>query len=1078
MKNRGAYFLAVQKKKTVKKTKKPKVEPKQEIQHPDSFFVTMMVGYLVLLAGVVLLFGCVTISIVGGQENWLGNYFGDIIPKFMTFLLGRVAVVVFTASLILWGLFIAIASLRPKLLRFAVGLSLLVVNVSFLMSLKNFDIAHATKDQISMNGGVLGQFFLQNLAIPVFGRVSFVAPLILLLITLALILVLSFGVRPRHFRFVAQTMRYMCGVFGQRRSMAPIEVETVDFPVVSGEKKSSEKKTLRRGVVMEDETMMYVPDSVKMRRRRKVEPFNGRHNWLTDELEVSRSDMQTQVKDDAFGLPQYASRNVPGYGLPGNAAGVAETGMAGKAQFAAPLENPRNAQPVAAGEDTLGDGVYEDPEIRRLEEELRLNERHMNALQIVEIKERIAAIRRAREVIDWEKGHKGRMQVKGDVRRTAGSETVDAVMGNVVGNAGADNEANLGGAADASPKSAKKTSGAVKGNLSEAVPMKNASTKRTKIVRDATLSDSVETRAAIHAEDLLGGDGAYIEDFPGNPAVDEDDETFVPVVVTADEVGEDPTLGGTMGGAGNAGGAGGHANGSARPAVYSATIPAAPTASYDEYKIPEIAKILDTHEVQTADYTEEELNAIGKMLEEKLENFKVKGRVIGCETGPMITRFEVEPGPGVKVSRFSALQEDLALPLKVSSIRILAPIPGKAAVGVEIPNRKFQTVFCRDVFMSDKFKPAQDKILVALGKDITGESFTMDLAKAPHLLIAGQTGSGKSVCINALMASMLFSKTPDELRMILVDPKAVELKMYENIPHLLAPVITKPEIAIQALQWLCYEMDRRTEVLASAKVRNIGGFNAKFEAGELPDEVPEEDRGHRMAFIVVIIDEMADLMMVAGKEIEKSVARLAAKARAVGIHLVLATQRPSVKVITGIIKANLPTRISFKVASQIDARTVMDHAGAEKLLGRGDMLYKAVNDPDPVRVHGAFLSDEEAERLADACSDQNVFYPQVESFDVSGGEDGDDEEGGNVAMNEKKDKLLFDVAKWAIEGGNGLSTSAVQRHFSVGYSRAGKIVDQLFGMGLCARSTGNSKPRAMLIGMDELMQLERSGAFR
>ena len=377
--------------------------------------------------------------------------------------------------------------------------------------------------------------------------------------------------------------------------------------------------------------------------------------------------------------------------------------------------------------------------------------------------------------------------------------------------------------------------------------------------------------------------------------------------------------------------------------------------------------------------------------------------------------------------------------------------------------------------MSEKFKPAHDKILVALGKDITGESFTMDLAKAPHLLIAGQTGSGKSVCINALMASMLFSKTPDELRMILVDPKAVELKMYENIPHLLAPVITKPEIAIQALQWLCYEMDRRTEVLASAKVRNIGGFNAKFEAGELPDEVPEEDRGHRMAFIVVIIDEMADLMMVAGKEIEKSVARLAAKARAVGIHLVLATQRPSVKVITGIIKANLPTRISFKVASQIDARTVMDHAGAEKLLGRGDMLYKAVNDPDPVRVHGAFLSDEEAERLADACSDQNVFYPQVESFDVSGGEEGD-EEGGGSMKNEKLDKLLFEVAQWAISV-NGLSTSAVQRHFSVGYSRAGKIVDQLYGLGVCGPSKGNSKPRAMLIGMDELMQLERSGRF-
>ena len=1034
--------MAAQKKKTVKKTKKPKVEPKKDIQEPDSYFVTMMVGYLVLLAGIILLLGCITISIVGEHENWLGDYFGVMFPSFMTFLFGRVAVVVFTAALVLWGLFIAIASLREKLLRFAVGASLLVVNVSFLMSLKNFGLKNVSNDALSMSGGVLGEFFLQNLAIPVFGRVSIVAPLIILLVTLALILVLSFGVRPRHFKFVAQTMRYLAGLFGRRRKDENVEPKTEYVPNIRDER--TEKKQLRRGVVMEDETMIFVPDSVKMRRRGKVEPFNGRHNWLTDDLDVNRSEMQTQV-GDSFGLPQYAAGNVPGDAMPENVAANA------------PVANVVNA-PAGA---TLGgaddDGVYEDPEIRRLEEELRLNERHMNALQILEIKERIGALRRARDLIDWEKGHKGRMQVKGDVRRTAGSETVNAAIGNVGGNIPPKQTKPM---TVATPRVAKPAGGDAK-----------SSTSANTIVRDATLSDSVATRAAIHAEELLGGDGAYVEDFPGSPAVD-DDETFAPVVVGADEVGEDPTFGadfgGTMGGAGNA-------NGNARPAVHSATIPTAPTASYDEYKVPEIAKILDTHEVQTADYTEEELNAIGKMLEEKLENFKVKGRVIGCETGPMITRFEVEPGPGVKVSRFSALQEDLALPLKVSSIRILAPIPGKAAVGVEIPNRKFQTVFCRDVFMSEKFKPAPDKILVALGKDITGESFTMDLAKAPHLLIAGQTGSGKSVCINALMASMLFSKTPDELRMILVDPKAVELKMYENIPHLLAPVITKPEIAIQALQWLCYEMDRRTEVLASAKVRNIGGFNAKFEAGELPDEVPEEDRGHRMAFIVVIIDEMADLMMVAGKEIEKSVARLAAKARAVGIHLVLATQRPSVKVITGIIKANLPTRISFKVASQIDARTVMDHAGAEKLLGRGDMLYKAVNDPDPVRVHGAFLSDEEAERLADACSDQNVFYPQVESFDVSGGEEGD-EEGGGSLKNEKLDKLLFEVAQWAISV-NGLSTSAVQRHFSVGYSRAGKIVDQLYGLGVCGPSKGNSKPRAMLIGMDELMQLERSGRF-
>ena len=1034
--------MAVQKKKTAKKSSKSKAEPKKETQQPDSFFITMMVGYLVLLAGVILLFGCVTISIGGEKGNWLGPYFGGLYPNFMTFLFGRVAVVAFTAALILWGLFIAVASLRAKLLRFAIGTSLLSVDLSFLMSLKNFDVAHATREQISMNGGVLGQFFLQNFAIPLFGHVSYVAPLILLLFALALILVLSFGMRPRHFRFVAQTMRYVSAVFGRRPSMGPVEVETFELPSTK-----PEKKPLRRGVVMEDETMMYVPESVKMKRRGKVEPFNARHNWLTDDLDVSRSDLETRVPNEAPG-------NRP-YGVPGNTQGIPVVGNAA-------IADPRNMQTAAMDDGVNDDATFaEDPEIRRLEEELRLNERHMNALQIVEIRERIAALRRARDLIDWEKGHRGRMQVKGDVRRNGDAVTLDAATSPASRNTAERTVVTK------APKSKSEKNAPVNDELLETVPMP---TKSTKTLRDATVSDSVEERAAIHAEDLLGGDGAYVEDFPGDPAV-EDDETFAPVVVTADEVGEDPVLDEPFPSA-----RGALNMQPARPAVHSAPIPQRdPTTAYDEYKVPEIAKILDTHEAQTADYTEEELNAIGKMLEEKLENFKVKGRVVGCETGPMITRFEVEPGPGVKVSRFSALQEDLALPLKVSSVRILAPIPGKAAVGVEIPNRKFQTVFCRDVFLSEKFKPAPDKILVALGKDITGESFTMDLAKAPHLLIAGQTGSGKSVCINALMASMLFSKTPDELRMILVDPKAVELKMYENIPHLLAPVITKPEIAIQALQWLCYEMDRRTEVLASAKVRNIGGFNAKFEAGELPEEVPEEDRGHRMAFIVVIIDEMADLMMVAGKEIEKSVARLAAKARAVGIHLVLATQRPSVKVITGIIKANLPTRISFKVASQIDARTVMDHAGAEKLLGRGDMLYKAVNDPDPVRVHGAFLSDEEAERLADACSDQNVFYPQVESFDVSGGEEGDDEGGGSM-KNEKLDKLLFEVAQWAISV-NGLSTSAVQRHFSVGYSRAGKIVDQLYGLGVCGPSKGNSKPRAMLVDMDQLMQLERSGRF-
>jgi S-DNA-T family DNA segregation ATPase FtsK/SpoIIIE len=870
-------------------------------------------------------------------------------------------------------------ALREKLLRFAIGCSLLTFDLSFLLALKSYGESLPSSEALSMGGGAVGHFFSQYVLLPFFGPASILAPLIVLLTGLALILVLSFGLRPRHFRFLAQTMRWFLSLFGRRTNAPAVEVDN------DGESSDDEDTVVnRRGVsMMSDETLLGNINDYKILRKNKVKPFSGRNNWLEGEADFTAPAENAPVQDP---------RPLP------------------------PDENTLNTPPVAEPP-AVADG--EDPEIARLEEELRRNEGRMNALEIMEIKDRIAALRRARDLINWEKAHPSRLVVKGAVRGGSNTREVETV---------------------------------------EVPPMPPHATEAQTVVAGKPDFENDPTVApTLLGEDLMGSDGTRFDE----PATD-DDETFYPEVVSADEVGRDPT----------------YVPPNRIGTTESTGIPQPdPTQHYDEYKIPTVDEILDTHDPQPADYTEEELNEIGRMLEEKLENFKVKGKVVGCETGPVITRFEVEPGPGVKVNQFSSLQDDLAMALKATSIRILTPIPGKGAVGIEIPNRKTQTIFGRDIFESAAFKPSPDKIVMALGKDISGEPFAMDLAKAPHLMIAGQTGSGKSVCINALMASMLLSKTPDELRMILVDPKAVELKMYENIPHLLAPVITKPEVAIQALQWLCYEMDRRTEVLAKAKVRNLNGFNEKFDAGELPDDVPEEDRSHRMAFIVVIIDEMADLMMVAGKEIEKNVSRLAAKARAVGIHLVLATQRPSVKVITGNIKANLPTRISFKVASQVDARTVMDHAGAEKLLGRGDMLYKAVNAPDPIRLHGAFLSDEEAEKLADACSNQNVCYPQLESFDVVE-EGAGDEEDGNVAMNEKKDKLLFEVAKWAIECGNGLSTSAVQRHFSVGYSRAGKIVDQLYGMGLCARSTGNSKPRAMLIDMDQLMQLERSGAFR
>jgi DNA segregation ATPase FtsK/SpoIIIE-like protein len=488
---------------------------------------------------------------------------------------------------------------------------------------------------------------------------------------------------------------------------------------------------------------------------------------------------------------------------------------------------------------------------------------------------------------------------------------------------------------------------------------------------------------------------------------------------------------------------------------------------YDEYRIPSPVEILAPVPDQTVDYSEKELHEIGMDIESKLDNFKVKGKVTGIMTGPVVIRFEIEPGPGIKVSRFESLADDLALLLKTASVRVISSIPGKSAVGIEIPNRKPQTVFCREILESPKFTKDPKRLQVVLGKDIMGDAFVTDLTKAPHLLIAGQTGAGKSVCINVLLASILFSKTPDEVRLILVDPKVVELAMYRDIPHLLHPVVTSPEVAVQALKWLCVEMDRRYGVLANAKVRNIEGFNDKFKNLELSEEVPEEDR-KLMPFIVVVIDELADLMMTAGKEIETSIARIAQKARAVGIHLVLATQRPSVNVITGVIKANLPSRISFKVASYIDSKTILDGIGAEKLLGKGDMLFRSNDNPELVRIHGAFLKDLEVEALADACSNQNVNYERIETFDLGDAMDGED---AGFTPVKSKDPLFWEAARLGLEAGE-LSISTLQRRLSIGFARAGKIIDQLTAEGICGKPNG-SKPRKMLMDEEMLNNLEK-----
>lgn len=507
----------------------------------------------------------------------------------------------------------------------------------------------------------------------------------------------------------------------------------------------------------------------------------------------------------------------------------------------------------------------------------------------------------------------------------------------------------------------------------------------------------------------------------------------------------------------------------------------APRIQYDPYRLPELDDLFPDPPDQPLEFTEQELLEQKQLLEAQLNNFKVRSKVSGIHPGPIITRYEVELAPGEKVNRISGLADDLALALRAKSIRILAPIPGKSLVGVEVPNRRAQMVYIKEILSSPEFGIEDDTLKIAVGKTIAGDPYVADLTRAPHLLIAGQTGSGKSVCINSIMASLLVSKSPDELRMILIDPKVVELKPYEKIPHLLGPVITQPEAAVQALKWATVKMDERYGVLARAGVRNIKGYNQKVRDGSLPGEVrynqfrefgdaaatpPEGDDATIMPFVLIVIDELADLMMVAGKEVETNIARIAQKARAVGIHLILATQRPSTNVITGTIKANLPTRMAFQVASQVDARTILDRQGAEKLLGRGDMLYRPIEFPEPVRLHGCFIDDAQCEEVAGACSEQFVNYPQVKSFNVEEEMDGGD--GGD----EERDARFADAAELVVQLKQA-SVSLLQRRLGLGYARSGRLVDQLERAGIVGRERG-SKPREVLMNEEELHSFLRS----
>lgn len=474
----------------------------------------------------------------------------------------------------------------------------------------------------------------------------------------------------------------------------------------------------------------------------------------------------------------------------------------------------------------------------------------------------------------------------------------------------------------------------------------------------------------------------------------------------------------------------------------------------EEYRLP--MELLNKNDqlVDDAEFDDYiEYNAY--KLIDTLASFGVGAKILDVSRGPTVTRYEIQPNTGVKVSKILNLADDIALNLAATGVRIEAPIPGKAAVGIEIPNKKNVPVFLRDVVESDEFQNYPSKLAFAIGKDIAGNVVVGDIAKMPHLLIAGATGSGKSVCINTLIVSILYKASPKDVRLLMVDPKVVELGIYNGIPHLLIPVVTEPKKAAGALSWAVAEMTNRYKLFAENNVRDLNSYN---------EIVKERGEGETLPHIVIIIDELADLMMVAPNEVEDSICRLAQMARAAGMHLVIATQRPSVNVITGVIKANIPSRISFAVSSQIDSRTILDMAGAEKLLGRGDMLFYPLGQPKPIRVQGSFISDKEVDRIVTHIKSlQSADYDEeiLKKIDNQN-ETPKPDTGGD-------DELLPQAIEMVLEMGQA-SASLIQRKFKVGYSRAARILDQMESWGVVSASDG-SKPRQILITKQEWDEL-------
>ena len=473
-----------------------------------------------------------------------------------------------------------------------------------------------------------------------------------------------------------------------------------------------------------------------------------------------------------------------------------------------------------------------------------------------------------------------------------------------------------------------------------------------------------------------------------------------------------------------------------------------------EYVMPSIEDFLESP-VKLSDRDRKEIESqileTSQILKNKLAEFGIEAEVRNVNIGPIITQYELEPAKGVKVSRFTSLADDLALAIKAKSIRVQAPIPGRGLIGIEIPNLTRDMIYLRDLLLCEEMRNNKNKLVFGLGKDIAGRPVVTDLAKMPHLLIAGATGSGKSVCINTIIMSLILRDTPDDLRLILIDPKRVELAGYNDLPHLIGSVVTEPETALENMYWAVKEMERRYELLQEARVRDINGYNERAALDKDLEKLP---------FIVIIVDEFADLIMTSGKDIELPITRLAQMARAVGIHIILATQRPSIKVITGIIKANFSARIAFQVSSRVDSRVILDTIGAERLLGSGDMLFMPPGKAIAQRIHGAYVSDHEIARV---CEFMSIQPKPRQEFNVTM------EQEGELGVLDYDDELFPEAARVVVSA-NTASVSMLQRHFKIGYARAGRLIDMLERARIIGPHLG-SKSRDVLANRDELIRM-------